>query len=1008
MTFAVKFDKKQIQRELKLITTLQKKGILGKVPDVMVDFRVGKTGELETYFRATEKTALSSVKRLNKALEKEGDLILKMYKELGKDIYQGVEDAFTELGNLNPLGAFEAIGRGIQKTIKDTFDIKDLSKFFNALHSGWQSVSNSIDAIIMSSIWGLIITVGLKALEGLLQGSTVTDAELKAAEGDNDKFNNQAIRDSLSNIEETLIMGNKQQADMVYYLDVLVRATDRAASLIGDSLSGSEYEPIQQSNVWGSKESELIAKGIKLDPTTLKQIEKGQLNGFKYQTEQITKSKFFHMSTSSKLQVKNLGGLENDLQEAISGAIIAGIETIDQAAQVLGMSQAEIDSFTAGWETIKASLNFEDMDPSEVQAALEGYVNENLTTYTEMLVPVMGYVNEFKKSTEDSSTALIRIANDVLVVKDVFSKLGITLNDLEQGGVATAEALVTAAGGAKAFADKWNNYFNNFYSQAEQTAYQVRQMTGVFGELGYTIPVTKEEYRALVDAEIARLQVINQEIAAMEASGTATQEEINARKDERDEIAKGINNIIDVSDAWIELNDIMANSAEAYLNFWDVFGTEEEQMAALEDTLRRLFEAVGLTLPASKEAMKQLYLETRAKVESTKQRYQTALAQAQIDKAELNSKKAVLEGQLVIVKSQIALGLASWEAAEVIIQAIGAIDIVIAGIDAMLKELEQDWIDAQEQLDMLDSSMGMLDKYYNGAADAAEEAARKAEELARAINDLMIEWMDSLEGAQKNLELVQQQTGLTNITYDNFLNAFQQAIDNGMVMDQEALDSWNRLSSALKQLHDAIIENTRANAGGKYAVELQQTWGGATQQDLVNAIAKETGLKGLTPENFLAEFNKALEGGLTIEEFNDWQAMSDVLQPLLQEMIDAANAEKEFYQQILDTIQEAYLGSLSYLNTMEKAVYAAELAQQQLENGDSQGYIDSLGKQLEYEKKMSITREDYALKFEEYIEELKNAEYEEDPAERAADSLEEIQKQIEDLKTAIERSSYQN
>ena len=69
----------------------------------------------------------------------------------------------------------------------------------------------------------------------------------------------------------------------------------------------------------------------------------------------------------------------------------------------------------------------------------------------------------------------------------------------------------------------------------------------------------------------------------------------------------------------------------------------------------------------------------------------------------------------------------------------------------------------------------------------------------------------------------------------------------------------------------------------------------------------------------------------------------------------------------LSRIQEAYTGELSYLNSLQKAKVLDIIAAKKLEKGDTQGYFDTLYKQLEYEKKMSVTKEDYAWKFDEYI-----------------------------------------
>ena len=114
----------------------------------------------------------------------------------------------------------------------------------------------------------------------------------------------------------------------------------------------------------------------------------------------------------------------------------------------------------------------------------------------------------------------------------------------------------------------------------------------------------------------------------------------------------------------------------------------------------------------------------------------------------------------------------------------------------------------------------------------------------------------------------------------------------------------------------------------------------------------------------------------------------------------------EFYKGILSMIENAYTGSLSYLNSIEKADYLDQLATEKLANGDDEGYLDTITSQLEYEKAISTTREEYAAHFNEYINELQTAEPEKD-LDDVVETLEEILAQNKKLEEAIVRSSYQ-
>ncbi|RLA74313.1 MAG: hypothetical protein DRG30_05465 [Epsilonproteobacteria bacterium] len=115
---------------------------------------------------------------------------------------------------------------------------------------------------------------------------------------------------------------------------------------------------------------------------------------------------------------------------------------------------------------------------------------------------------------------------------------------------------------------------------------------------------------------------------------------------------------------------------------------------------------------------------------------------------------------------------------------------------------------------------------------------------------------------------------------------------------------------------------------------------------------------------------------------------------------EAAEEELAFHEDILSRIESAYTGALNYMTNTEKSVALASIAKTKLESGDTQGYFDTLYNQLEYDKSTSATKEDYVPKFESYIAELENADYEKKTLDDVVDKLDE-------LIDATEGASYQ-
>jgi len=110
----------------------------------------------------------------------------------------------------------------------------------------------------------------------------------------------------------------------------------------------------------------------------------------------------------------------------------------------------------------------------------------------------------------------------------------------------------------------------------------------------------------------------------------------------------------------------------------------------------------------------------------------------------------------------------------------------------------------------------------------------------------------------------------------------------------------------------------------------------------------------------------------------------------------------DFNSDILGRIKNAFTGDLSYLSSKEKSEYLGGLTPTSTDD-----YLDNLAQKLELDKGLSTSREDYAVKFDSYINELQTAKQEDMTNADIVESINSLKLQNEKIEDAIARGSYQ-
>lgn len=125
---------------------------------------------------------------------------------------------------------------------------------------------------------------------------------------------------------------------------------------------------------------------------------------------------------------------------------------------------------------------------------------ESAPTVTEKSVYV---ASEFAKDGEKAIDTLTRLSTNIRVINGTFENLGWTLMEASLKGADAAGKFADRFGGLEGFAAAASAYYDNFYSEAEKTANVTRDVTAALAGVGLEMPKTRDEFRALVEAQMA-------------------------------------------------------------------------------------------------------------------------------------------------------------------------------------------------------------------------------------------------------------------------------------------------------------------------------------------------------------------------------------------------------------------------------------------------------------------------------------------------------------------------
>ncbi len=172
-------------------------------------------------------------------------------------------------------------------------------------------------------------------------------------------------------------------------------------------------------------------------------------------------------------------------------ALDAMVTNISDSFMGLTKITGDADRSLAGWTfQVKQAI-----DTEEQQEQLTKDLSNSIG---EKLIPELTLIQQ--KDEELADTAA-RAAGEFKLMNAVLDLTGMTLSKVGLASLGMRDNIVQLLGGLDSASNLLQTFFNDFYTDSERTASSLRLLTTEFNQLGVATPTTREQFRALVEAQ---------------------------------------------------------------------------------------------------------------------------------------------------------------------------------------------------------------------------------------------------------------------------------------------------------------------------------------------------------------------------------------------------------------------------------------------------------------------------------------------------------------------------
>ncbi|WP_282076303.1 hypothetical protein [Epibacterium ulvae] len=309
--------------------------------------------------------------------------------------------------------------------------------------------------------------------------------------------------------------------------------------------------------------------------------------------------------------------LDAELDSALDQQFNAISDGIRAMAGNLNLGVEALDNFTGATIKIKTT--------GKTQEEIQQLLTDAMTDASNDMVDLIANFDRFARVGEESIDTLNRLATSLTSANDGLDLIGRRGFHASLQGGDRASHLIDQFGGAQNFGTAISGYWGAFYSEAERNETFARRLQEQFEALNVTMPSTREEFRALVDAQrlgtvegremfaslmnlaggFNQLQAVvdqqqQEELALQQQIWRLRGDENRIRQAELDLLRPGARALQEQVWAYEDLQGAMSGLNTSISN---MIGELEGRLGSVEDRLRLRYNRLQVSVDAERDAL---------------------------------------------------------------------------------------------------------------------------------------------------------------------------------------------------------------------------------------------------------------------------------------------------------------------------------------------------------------------------------------------------------------------